>query len=207
MTKGRVDTLLPDASSATSLSLLDRLRARDSAAWVRLAHLYSPLVQAWSRLAGLQEADTADVCQEVFQAIAKHIGEFQRAPDGGSFRGWLRTITRTKIVDHWRAKRRGAAVGGSDAHEQLLQVPALDPGAASEPRESEEAQILYRRALELIVTDFGERTWKAFWMVVIENRRPVDVAADLGVSPNAVYLAKARVLARLREEFVGLIDD
>jgi RNA polymerase sigma-70 factor, ECF subfamily len=204
---GASDKQMGEAGSATSLSLLERARARDAAAWDRLARLYSPLVDGWCRQAGLQDADAADVRQEVFLAVAGGINEFRHDAAGGTFRGWLRGITQHKIGDHWRRTRAGqAGAGGSDAYQQFLQLPAEGPDDSQNPSPPEEINILYRRALELMATDFEEHTWKAFWRVVVEGQRPAAVAADLNVTANAVYLAKARVLARLREEFRDLID-
>jgi RNA polymerase sigma-70 factor (ECF subfamily) len=197
---------LGEAGGNTSLSLLDRARANDQAAWERLVSLYTPLVDWWCRRYRLQEADLADIRQQVFLAVARRLGEFRRDQASGSFRGWLHTITRHKVYDHWRTETAKAAPGGSDAYEQLLQLSggnSDDPAAGSE---AEEQGILYRRAVQLITTDFEETTRKAFWMVVVEDRRPAEVARELGISANAVYQAKAHVLARLREEFGDLID-
>jgi RNA polymerase sigma-70 factor (ECF subfamily) len=193
-------------SSSTSLSLLDRVRAKDQAAWERLVSLYTPLVDWWCRCYQLQDADKADVRQKVFLAVAHRIGEFQREKASGSFRGWLYTITRNKVYDHWRTESTKAATGGSDAYERLLQLPTADQDGPACSSEVEEQGILYQRAVQLIATDFEETTRKAFLMVVLEDRIPAEVARELGISTNAVYLAKARVLARLRDEFAGLID-
>jgi RNA polymerase sigma-70 factor, ECF subfamily len=204
---GPSDNQKEEVASATSLGLLERVRARDTAAWDRLVRLYSPLVDRWCRQSNLQDADAADVRQEVFLAVAGGIDEFRRDSAGGTFRGWLRVIARHKICDHWRRTQAGqAGAGGSDAYQQFLQLPAEGPDDSREPSPPEEVDILYRRALELIVTDFQDNTWKAFWRVVIEGQRPAAVAAGLNMTANAVYLAKARVLARLREEFRDLID-
>jgi RNA polymerase sigma-70 factor (ECF subfamily) len=204
---GASDNQKGEAESGTSLGLLERARARDRAAWERLARLYSPLVDCWCRQAGLQDADAADVRQEVFLAVACGINDFRRDSAGGTFRGWLRGITRHKIGDRWRRARLGQeGAGGSDAYQQFLQLPAEGPDDSPKPSPPEEVDILYRRALDLIATDFEESSWKAFWKVVVEGQRPADVAADLNMTINAVYLAKSRVLARLREEFRDLIE-
>ncbi len=195
-----------DSGSATSPSLLERVRANETPAWERLVSLYTPLLDRWCRHYGLQEADAADIRQKVFLAVAEKIGTFHPGQAVGSFRRWLRTITRSKVVDHWRVEAARAAPGGSSAYEQLQRLSAPEPEDTPPGLEAEEVGLLYRRAAELIARDFEERTWQAFVMVVIEDRRPADVAADLGVSTNAVYLARARVLGRLREEFAGLID-
>lgn len=192
-------------SSSTSLGLLQGLQANEQLAWQRLVELYSPLLDHWCRLAGLQEADAADVRQEVFLAVSRKIGDFRREPAAGSFRGWLRAITRNKIADLAR-RRRGqpAGTGNEDAFDAI--ATKADPEDADSKIATVEAQILYRRALALIQQDFEEQTWRAFWGVVIDDRDASAVAHDLGVSVNAVYLAKSRVLARLREEFASLLD-
>jgi RNA polymerase sigma-70 factor (ECF subfamily) len=188
------------------LSLLERVKARERGAWERVLELYAPLVDKWCRQAGLQEADAADVRQEVFLAVSRKIADFRHDRPGDTFRGWLRTITRHKITDHLR-KARGevVGVGGSDADERLAQNAAPDD-ASDEGAVRDDARMLYRRALELIAADFEERTWQSFWRVVIDGQSPAEAAAHLGTSVNAVYLAKGRVLARLREEFQGLLD-
>lgn len=197
--------LFPEgSSSSTSLGLLDRARERDAAAWQRLRELYEPLICHWCRLAGLQPADMADVQQDVFTSVLKHLPRFQREATGG-FRGWLRTITRSKIADLFRRNR--VVARGALAQPDLLEVPAqapVDPDAAGL---SAERRLLYRRAMEIIEREFEERTWKTFWRVVIDGAAPADVARDFNTTVNAVYLAKSRVLARLHEEFVGIIDD
>lgn len=191
-----------DANSTVGPSLLERLRTRDSGAWERLARLYGQTVYGWCRRAGVSETDAADVCQDVFTAVARTIADFRRERPGDSFRGWLWTITRNKVRDHWRRLAdRAQAAGGTTAQEVMRQVP----------EEATDSEVdadgdLYRRALELIRTEFEERTWRAFLMVTMEARLPADVAAELGMTPGAVYIAKSRVLKRLREEFGDVLD-
>ncbi len=202
MTEPR-DNLITGSSGATSLGLLQRARSKDQAAWNRLVQLYAPLVEQWSHQTGLQEADVADVCQEVFVAVNRGLDTFRHEQPGDTFRGWLRSITRYKVADLLRLLPQRAE-GGSEAAERILQLPQPNQPAAE--LEAEDLKLLYRRALELIVTDFEETTWKAFLEVVVNARAPAEVAAELGITTNAVYLAKGRVLSRLREEFVDLID-
>lgn len=180
--------------SSTSSSLIARLRAQDRDAWSRLAQLYGPLVYGWCRRRGLQDNDAADVVQEVFRAVAANIKSFQP----GSFRGWLWTITRSKLIDFVRnQKRQPEAVGGSDAQAGIQQMPeALDESASVPGQHS----ALVRRALDMIRPDFEEASWQAFWRVVMEDQPPAEVAKSLGISANAVYIAKSRVLRRLRDE-------
>ena len=197
----------PQPSSATSRSLLERVRAADAAAWAQLVTLYAPLVMHWCRGWDLREQDIADVLQEVFQAVFGSIARFRKERPGDTFRGWLRTVTHNKVRDHWRRLgREPGGVGGTDAQRRLAQVPG--PGPAEVDSEAPEAaeRALFFRALELIRGDFAERTWQAFWRTAVDGRAPRDVAAELSLSPGAVRVAKSRVLHRLREELGDLLE-
>ena len=94
------------SSDGTSSDLLSRVRAQDPAAWERLADLYGPLVYYWCRRSGLQEADAADVVQNVFVAVASAIENYRRQADA-TFRGWLWTVTRSKVQDHFSLDSQG----------------------------------------------------------------------------------------------------
>ncbi len=147
-----------------------------------------------------------DICQEVFHAVAVNIDSFRRDPASGTFRGWLRTITRSKVVDHVRRqKRQPAATGGSDAHERFLAIPDSDASGIPEAGDREEA-ILVNRTLALIRPEFENRTWQAFWRATVEGQRSGVVAEALKTTPGAVRQAKSRVLRRLREELDQLLD-
>jgi RNA polymerase sigma-70 factor (ECF subfamily) len=187
------------APGSTASQLLAQVKANEGPAWRRLAALYTPLVYSWARRAGLQTEDAADVVQEVFRAVLTHIGGYEHRPRQGSFRAWLWTITRNKLNDYWRGQQRQPqAAGGTDAQQRLLQLPELTSESEEEPAGA--GGMVLRRALELIRGHFEERTWQAFWRVTVEGRSPADVAADLGMSLNAVYVARSRVLAYLRQE-------
>lgn len=192
------------STESTSHSLLQLAKERDAAAWERLASIYSPLVYQWCRRAGVQNHDVADISQEVFQAVAGALAEFRKDKPGYSFRGWLWTITRNKIRDFVRQQRRQpSAVGGPDANQQWKQLaddqPESDEFASDFPNAK-----LAKQALALMQTDFSEPTWKAFWRTAIDGQRAADVADELGLPLAAVYMAKSRVLRRLREELDGL---
>ena len=195
----------PPPSTGTSRSLLERVKADDAAAWERLVALYAPLVFHWCRRLDLREQDSADVFQEVFQSVARHIRTFRKEREGDTFRGWLRTITRNKIRDHFRNQQhQPAAAGGSEIHQQLLQVP--DPLLPDDdPSEEDVKRRQLLQALEWIAGDFEERTWKAFWKVQIEGQDTAAVAQELQMTPAAVRKAKYRVLERLREELKDLL--
>ncbi len=188
------------ASTETSRSLLAGVRADDPAAWDRLVGLYAPLVYRWCRRWDLPEQEIADVFQDVFQAVASHVSGFRRERPGDTFRGWLLTITRNKVRDHFR--RLGREPGGAGGTEAQLRFARL-PDAQSPDDDSSEDRAdrgLFAPALESIRAEFEDRTWRAFWLTAAEGRPPADVAAELGMSPGAVRVAKSRVLRRLREE-------
>jgi RNA polymerase sigma-70 factor, ECF subfamily len=204
------DSDSPDSSASsgqsTSLTLLVRLRANENEAWQTMVQLYSPLVHYWCRRGGVQGADAEDVSQNVFRAAAVSLPDFRRDRPGDSFRGWLRGITRHKILQHFRQnKRHPPPSGGTDAQRRLEAQADPSAEASEEDDPTEELDALHRRALEIVRSEFEERTWRAFWLTVVEGRSPVDIAAESGVSPAAIRMAKSRVLHRLKEEFGDLL--
>jgi RNA polymerase sigma-70 factor (ECF subfamily) len=192
-----------NAGRLTSQSLLDRARHHDEPSWQRLITLYGPLVEHWCRRGGARREDASDLAQEVFLAVSQGLERFERRGPG-SFRAWVRGITRHKLLDYnRRAERQAPAAGGSTALERLHEIPDPQPGS---DEDADEMSALYRRALNLIRGEFEERTWQAFWLTAVEGREAPAAAAELGMSPVAVRIAKSRVLARLRDEAQELID-
>lgn len=194
-----------ESESGTSPSLLERIRAHDRAAWERLVALYGLMVYGWCLRAGLQPADAADIGQEVFAAVARSIDGFRHDRARDTFRGWLFTITRNKIRDHCTAPGNTGA-GGSDALRRFAELPAEQWEDENCDAEDDETRALYRRAIEYVRAEFTTQTWEAFWRTFVDGHAPADVAADLGVSANVVYLAKSRVLRRVRAEFAAVVD-
>ena len=191
-------------STSTSRSLLARVYRNDAVAWDRLVALYTPLVWHWCRKMALPKQEVSDVFQEVFRSVAVNIRNFHRDRPGDTFRGWLRTITRNKVRDHFRSQNREPqAAGGSEARAWWSCLP--ETRDSNDVEESEERyDILFHQALELIKSEFQERTWLAFWHVIVEGRTPQSVAVELNMSPGAVRVAKCRVLHRLRLELGDL---
>ena len=196
----------PDSNSAltASTTLLGRIRRHDSQAWQRLMDIYGALVYQWCRRMGLSPEDSADVLQETFLSVAKSISSFQPNERGGGFRAWLATITRNKIVDLRRKRNQSQpAQGGSTMQQRLQQFPEpIIPD--DEDTKARETSGILSRALGLMKTDFEETTWRAFWHVTMDHESAAEVAERLGISVNAVYKAKARVLHRLRCELGDL---
>lgn len=194
-----------DPSDVTSPSLLERARHNNAEAWERLVRLYSPLVYHWCKRSGLDGEDAADVLQEVFRAVSRALPTFTPEGEAGSFRGWLWTITRNKLRDHFRSVNgRPTPEGGTDAQQRLTQIPDAEP----DDEQSTELGTtgVVRRALEMIRGDFSETTWRAFWRTAVEDQSAAHVAGELGISVDAVYQAKSRVMRRLREEMRGLSE-
>jgi RNA polymerase sigma-70 factor (ECF subfamily) len=187
---------------STSRSLLSSAREDDPRAWEQVVRLYAPLVASWCRRWGVAEQDLGDLLQDVFAAVAGHLHRFRKEQPGDTFRGWLSTIARNKVRDHFR-RRCGepAATGGTEAASHLQQIP--DPHALDDLTDGPD-ELLFDaallEALESIRGEFHERTWQAFWLVVVEGRTAADTAAEIGMKPGAVRVAKSRILMRLRRK-------
>ncbi len=195
-------------AGSTSHSLLRRVRRFDSDAWVRLSALYSPMVYGWCRRAGLQDNDAADAVQDVFRSVFQGIAEFrgvEESQNGGSFRGWLWTITRNQVRLYFR--RQGnvpQAVGGTDAQIRFAEhVDGCQELGETEPDAEGARRQLLHRALELVRGDFNDSTWEVFSRVTLQGHSIQDVATEFGLTDNAIRQVKFRVLRRLREELDG----
>lgn len=191
------------ADKPTSLTLLERVRGRDGDAWQRLVHIYAPLVAQWCSYKGIRGQDADDVQQEVFHAVSTGLEGFRKDRPGDTFRGWLRIITRHKILDfHRKRERHPEPQGGTTAQLRLQEVAEQElPNDADDDLTG-----LYHRALELVRCEFEDRTWQAFWRSAVDGQAPDLVASQLGMSAAAVRKAKSRVLHRLRQELGDVID-
>lgn len=193
------------AGNSTSLSLLERIRHNDQAAWSRVLSLYTALVRYWCSRGGCRPEYVDDVVQEVFLAASTSFKNFRRDRPGDTFRGWLRGITRNTLLLHYRRTgRQPLADGGSDALSRLGAIP--DPAGGDEDDPPAEVSALYRRSLELVRAEFEQKTWDMFWRAVVDGRSPTLIAEEMGVSPAAVRKAKSRVLRRLKAELGELIE-
>ncbi|MCR4413135.1 MAG: sigma-70 family RNA polymerase sigma factor [Thermoguttaceae bacterium] len=195
-----------DDSPLTRLSLLVRLKDnRDGRAWEEFAEVYTPVVYGFVRRRGLQDADAADVTQEVFRAVARAIGGFECDRRRGSFRGWLMAVTRSKLMN-FLAERRREVPGSADAavRRQIESLPAPDAEAAD--WEHTYRQSVFAWAAGRVRGHFEEATWQAFWQTSVEGKGVREVAAVLGMSEGAVYVARCRVLAQLKRKIHEIED-
>jgi RNA polymerase sigma-70 factor, ECF subfamily len=185
----------------TSVSLLEQLRQPgDQASWVRFVRLYYPLIYDWARRAGARPEDAADLVQDVLTVLIRKLPEFEYNPSK-TFRGWLYTVT----LNAWRRQRRRVPRIPIEVTD-LGEVSGEDepPGRGFE--EDEYRRSLVFRALQVMKADFQPATWRACWENVVEGRPAAEVARELGITVNAVYLAKSRVLRRLHQELDGFLD-
>jgi RNA polymerase sigma-70 factor, ECF subfamily len=180
---------------STPVSLLVRLaRRQDPDAWRRFVALFAPMLHGWVRRAGAGWADADDVLQEAFIVLHRDLPGFERR-GSGSFRAWLRTV----VMNRWRdaLRRQPVATCGLDG---------IDAEDEPEPDTDDEYRAhLCGRALRLLQTDYPELTWRAFWATVVDGRPVADVAREFGLTPNAIYLSRGRILGRLRSELADFL--
>jgi len=191
----------------TSLSLLERVRqSPENEGWNRLADLYTPLIRAWLRRYDVQDSDANDLVQEVLLAVSRDLSKFEHRGQPGAFRGWLKAILVNRLRKFWRARdRRPQAPGDSNIDARLAQLD--DPSSEmSLIWNREHDQYVLRQLLALAEPHFEPTTWNAFCRVALDGAKADVVAREMGISLNAICLAKSRVLRRLRQESEGLIE-
>jgi RNA polymerase sigma-70 factor (ECF subfamily) len=186
-------------SPATRPSLLVRIRdPRDTIAWSDFVEIYAPLVHSYVRTRGLQDADAADVTQDVLQAVATNAERFDYDPARGTFRGWLFRITLNKVRD-LVARRKAHAVGSGDTGVHELLAGATADDADEQSWDQHHAWRLFLWAAEKARVDFREKTWQAFWRTAVEQQPVEQVSHELQISAGAIHVARCRVIARVKE--------
>ncbi len=183
-------------SVSTPLSLLLRLKQPDEEAWNLFVELYTPLVFHWATRSGLQPQDAAELVQEVFLTLVQVLPSFEYDAQG-SFRAWLYTVLRRKWID---LRRKQARLPPDDAGLSS----ASGPDELADLEEREYRSFLVHRALELVEQELGATTIAAFRATAIQQRPAAEVAQELGISENAVYQARRRVMHKLKEQLAGL---
>lgn len=193
--------------SITSMTLLDRLqKAGDSETWDRLVKIYSPLLNAWLRKYDVQSSDADDLVQDVLLAVSKELPTFRHNGRPGAFRAWLRSMLVNRTRNFWRTRDRQAqASGGSDMERRLAQLD--DPNSQMSRLWNQQHDLhVAEQLLVMAEPHFTAETWQAFVRVAIDGQRADTVAEELGISVNAVFIAKSRVLSRLRLEAADIVD-
>jgi RNA polymerase sigma factor (sigma-70 family) len=195
-----------DAHRVTSLTLLERLRSpADDEAWGRFHTVYGPLIQRWLICRGLQPQDADDVRQEVMRLALDQLSRFEHSGRVGSLRAWLRQVVANRLKTFWRQQNRVLQADGDEY--RTLADELEDPDSAlSQLWDREYQQAVCQRLMDLAKDEFQTQTVEAFRRVALEGRKATEVAAELGMTPNAVRIAQTRVLARLRVLGAGMLD-
>lgn len=193
--------------SDTPASLLERLRLEpDQVSWRRLVDLYQPMLTTWLRRYTLQATDLEDVQQEILSVVVREISTFQYQGQRGAFRCWLRRIMVNRLRTFWREQRKRSDLGDGRAMAELIEQLEDPASGLSRLWDAEHDRYITRRLTELLRGEFEPATWCAFEHLVFQGRSTAEVARRLNMTPNAVRLAKSRVLRRLRQEIQGLLD-
>ncbi len=182
----------------TRLSLIARLADRKNAeAWEQFIDIYEPLVMRMARLRGLQDADAHEVTQEVLLAVSRAVENWR--PEKGRFRDWLFGITRNLLVNFIsRPKYRSIGSGDSRVAELLnnFTAPSTDRGSIFELEHRRE---VFHWAAGLVKSQTSEKAWQAFWQTSVLQRAIGEVAQEMEMSVGAVYIARSRILSKLRK--------
>ncbi len=196
----------PSDNSIAS-SLLYRAQNRDEVAWERIHQLFGPLIKEWIRKAGVGHSDAEDILQQVLQKVFQNIGNFERKKATDTFTGWVWTLTKFKILDHFQRQKASAKVaGGSMANQMMHQIS--DKQLDSDVFDEESSALrLTRNILEFVKSEFESKTWDAFWRATVEREKPADIAKSMEMTLHAVYKAKSRVSKRVRQELEGILTD
>jgi RNA polymerase sigma-70 factor (ECF subfamily) len=187
-------TLAPSTRSSLLVRLGD---VRDHKAWVEFVTLYEPVVYRLLRQRGLQDVDARDLMQELFLAVSRNIDRWKPTHERGSFRAWLRCVARNLVINWLKSRQRRVLSGGPELNALLDQLPAAGEQETVEfDRELERA--LFQRAAQRVQTEVQPATWQAFWETSITGLSTGEVAGKLGMSVGAVWVAKCRVVARIK---------
>ncbi len=195
-------------STATRASLLVRLRdGSDAEAWQEFVRLYGQVIYGFARKRGLQDADSADLMQDVLRSVLSAADRLEYNPARGTFRGWLFTVTRNKVFNFLESRRHRVQGSGDSRVQQRLEQHAFDGHDLVDDWEADYQRTVAAQAMERVRSEFQPATWNAFVQTAVEGRSPTQAASNVGLSVGAVYVAKSRVIARLRQEIERMQGD
>ncbi len=195
--------------TSTSLSILERARADDGeSAWRELASIYSPLLHTWIVRYHVAESDADDLVQEVLIFVAERLPDFQHNGRTGAFRNWLRQALIYRLRKFWNDRQqRAPGFGTGDSRGLDLLNELEDPKSSlSQLWNQEHDRHVLSHLMSRLRSEFAETTWEAFRLTAIEGEKTSAAAAKLKITANAVWLAKSRVMRRLRQLSEGLTD-
>ncbi|WP_372717686.1 RNA polymerase sigma factor [Novipirellula sp.] len=186
-------------SPITRATLLLRLRdGADNEAWSEFLRDYGPMLYRFARSRGLQDADAADIVQDVVRRVGAAISRLDYAKEKGGFRAWLFTITRNRLYTYFEKRKRvGPTANDTAQYEMLSQTPDT-ANELQEAWEREHQRQLAAQAMREVQPEVEPQTWTAFLLTAVEGKIAADAAKQLGMTTGAVYVAKSRVIARLK---------
>ncbi|MEO0963800.1 MAG: sigma-70 family RNA polymerase sigma factor [Planctomycetota bacterium] len=192
-------------AARTRLSLILRLRdPEDTDSWAEFVCVYGPFVYSIARGRGLQDADACDLVQDVMREVSRSVSRFEPDPAMGKFRGWLGVITRRVLARFFEKSKTQVPGTGGTAH--LVGLSNLSVDEEEERWDREFRAHVFRWAAERVRGEFAESTWRAFWLTAVEGVAAREAAEACEISVGAVYIAKSRVLSRLRERAAQAVD-
>lgn len=197
---------MPEDSLPTRETLILRLRdPDDDSSWREFVEIYTPLLFGYCRKRSVSNADAADIVQDVMRSVALAMKGFEYDPEKGKFKGWLFTAVRHAISRHFKKQARRPLTAADTRVAQLIE-------AAPDEREVDEWERDYQRkllawAMEKVKPEFADRIWRAFEQTAVYSRSPEEVGAEIGMTRNAVAIAKCRVIKRLREKARSVDSD
>ncbi|NND98029.1 MAG: RNA polymerase sigma factor [Pirellulaceae bacterium] len=195
-------------SPQTRATLLLRLRDRgDGDAWSAFVRDYGPMIYRFVRSRGLQDADAADVVQDVMRSVGLAIDRLDYQKEKGGFRAWLFTITRNKLSTYFEKRNRMGPIGNDTAQHEMLGQASSDRSELDEQWELEHRRQLAAMAMETLKPTIEQKTWAAFELTAIQGRSAQEAGETIGLSKGAVYVARSRVTAKLRSEIERLLAE
>lgn len=190
----------------TSESLILRVKdPADAAAWSAFLAIYRPVVYRLARSRGLQDADADDLAQQVFVSIARAVENWQAAVSGPPFRVWLYRIAHNEILKSITRRKPDSATGSSSVQEMLQATPQSEADASVELLRESRMEA-FRWASEAVRHEFTAATWSMFWQSTVDDQAVDDVAKKHNRTSGAVYLARYRVMKRLKEKIDEVSD-
>lgn len=190
----------------TSLTLLEAARCGLADGWERLDSLYRPFIYSWLRGNDVVHHDANDLAQSTMTVIAGKLAEFEHNGQQGAFRTWVRRIMAFEIKRHWRdesTRNRHVGTHGDTIHR--LEGVADEGSELVAAWDRQHDEFILNQLLQQITPEFQRATILAFRKSAIDEQPVAEVARELNLSEGAVYIARSRVLKRLREAAAELL--
>lgn len=191
----------------TRASLIAQVRSsEDREAWDQFVFIYRPVLYRIARRRGLQDADAQDVVQTILMRVAASIHRWEPTSPETRFRHWLRRVARNAMISALTRQPKDVAAGGSEVFEMLAEQPE-DLAGLEQELAIETMREQYLRAAAMVKANVDSETWQAFELTVVRGQSCEDAATTLKKSIGAVYVARGRVMRRLREHVQSIREN